>query len=137
MEKEKSVIRSLMDVQIEEPETMDVSVPRLDLVLTLREIPYDKVVRLRGTDEADLHYLLASIQSHELKDAMWYREKMGCPTPADALKRLLRPGEIAHLVRMCDTLNGYGSGSVVSVQRSEQELQSAAIGEVLDELEKN
>ena len=44
MEKEKSVIRSLMDVQIEEPETMDVSVPRLDLVLTLREIPYDKVV---------------------------------------------------------------------------------------------
>lgn len=137
MEQTKSVIRNLMDIPIGEPETMEVQVPRLGWVLTLREISYNKLIQLRGTEDADLHYLLASIQAPELKDPQWYREKMGCPTPVDAMKKLLRPGEVQALTRRCDALNGYAPGSVVTVSRSEQELQLDAIGAALEELEKN
>lgn len=62
---------------------------------------------------------------------------MGCPTPVDAIKKLLRPGEIQAIVRQCDKLNGYGYGSVVAVKQSADELQNSAIDAALEDLEKN
>ena len=134
---EKSAIRSLLDLPIPEPEISTVSVPRLGLEIVLRELPYDKVAGLRGTEDADINYLLASIQAPDAKDPLWYREKMKCPTPVDALKELLRPGEIQGLVRRCDILNGYGPGSVVAVERPADDLQDEAISAALEDLEKN
>lgn len=137
MDKTKSVVRSLLDIPVGEPETAVARVTRLGLDIKLKEIPYNKLSALRGTEDADLNYLLASTVEPNFRDANWYREHMGCPTPVDALKKLLRPGEVRALVRRCDTLNGYGPGAVISLEADEDNLQAAAVGAALKDLEKN
>ena len=137
MEKTKSVVRSLLDIPVGEPETAVARVTRLGLDIKLKEIPYNKLSALRGTEDADLNYLLASTVEPNFRDANWYREHMGCPTPVDALKKLLRPGEVRALVRRCDALNGYGPGAVISLEADEDDLQGAAVGAALKDLEKN
>ena len=137
MEKTKSVVRSLLDIPVGEPETAVARVTRLGLDIKLKEIPYNKLSALRGTEDADLNYLLASTVEPNFRDANWYREHMGCPTPVDALKKLLRPGEVRALVRRCDALNGYGPGAVISLEAGEDDLQAAAVGAALKDLEKN
>ena len=137
MEKTKSVVRSLLDIPVGEPETAVARVTRLGLDIKLKEIPYNKLSALRGTEDADLNYLLASTVEPNFRDANWYREHMGCPTPVDALKKLLRPGEERALVRRCDALNGYGPGAVISLEADEDDLQGAAVGAALKDLEKN
>lgn len=137
MEKTKSVVRSLLDIPVGEPETAVARVTRLGLDIKLKEIPYNKLSALRGTEDADLNYLLASTVEPNFRDANWYREHMGCPTPVDALKKLLRPGEVRALVRLCDALNGYGPGAVISLEAGEDDLQAAAVGAALKDLEKN
>lgn len=137
MEKTKNVVRSLLDIPVGEPETAVARVTRLGLDIKLKEIPYNKLSALRGTEDADLNYLLASTVEPNFRDANWYREHMGCPTPVDALKKLLRPGEVRALVRRCDALNGYGPGAVISLEADEDDLQAAAVGGALKDLEKN
>lgn len=137
MEKTKSVVRSLLDIPVGDPETAVARVTRLGLDIKLKEIPYNKLSALRGTEDADLNYLLASTVEPNFRDTHWYREHMGCPTPVDALKKLLRPGEVRALVRRCDALNGYGPGAVISMEADEDDLQAAAVGVALKDLEKN
>ena len=137
MEKTKSVVRSLLDIPVGEPETAVARVTRLGLDIKLKEIPYNKLSALRGTEDADLNYLLASTVEPNFRAAHWYREHMGCPTPVDALKKLLRPGEVRALVRRCDALNGYGPGAVIALEADEDDLQAAVVGAALTDLEKN
>lgn len=137
MSKEKNTVRALLDIPVGEPETMTVQVQRLGLKIKLRELPYNKLVSLRGTEDADLNYLLASAVEPDFRDRAWYKEKMGCPTPVDALKNLLRGGEVRAIVRQCDRLNGYGAGAVVVLEEDEQTLQNAAVEGALEDLEKN
>lgn len=127
-------VRALLNIQPEEPETTQVLVKRLGLKITLQELPYDKLESLRGSQDATIHYLLASAVEPNFKDATWYQEHMGCPTPADAIKRLLRPGEVSALVRRMDQLNGYAPGAVLDL---DADLSGAAIGGALEDLEKN
>lgn len=135
MNKEKRAVRALLDIQVGEPEKQQVMVPRLGLTITLRELPYNKLERLRGIEDADINYLLASADAPNFRDPVWYRDHMGCPTPVDAVKALLRPGEIRAIVRRCDLLNGYGPGAVISMDQTD--LQDAAIGAAMEDLEKN
>ena len=65
---EKSVIRSLLDLPMPEPEVSTVRVPRLGLEIVLRELPYGKLAALRGTEDANINYLLSSIQEPDPKD---------------------------------------------------------------------
>ena len=134
MNKTKSVVRSLLDIPVGEPETAVARVTRLGLDIKLKEIPYNKLTALRGTEDADLNYLLASTVEPNFRDKAWYREHMGCPTPVDALKKLLRPGEVTALVRRLDRLNGYAPGAVLDV---EEDLSGKAIEDALEDLEKN
>lgn len=137
MRKTENAVRSLLDIPVGEPETAVVRVTRLGLDITLREISYNKLAALRGTEDADLNYLLASTAEPDFRDVHWYREHMGCPTPVDALKKLLRPGEVRGLVRRCDALNGYGPGAVISLEAEEADFQSPAVDAALEDLEKN
>ena len=78
----------------------------------------------------------------KFRDKAWYKEKMGCPTPIEAMKKLLREGEVRAILRKCDELNGYGYGAVVPLSPDdesipEDELQGRAIGAALEDLEKN
>ena len=77
MEKTKSVVRSLLDIPVGEPETAVARVTRLGLDIKLKEIPYNKLSALRGTEDADLNYLLASTVEPNFRDAHWYREHIG------------------------------------------------------------
>ena len=125
MDKQQSkvnVIANLMELPEFEPE--------------LQEVPYNKLVRIRREEDAQLHLILAAVVNHpELRQAEWYHDKEGCATPVDALKKLLRMGEVEKLCRVIDQLNGYGPGSVTVL--SGKELEGAAIGAALEELEKN
>ena len=88
--KKTDIINSLLDLPEFEPETSAVKLPRLGIVLELRELPYDKLVRLSREQDAQIHLILSCVTNHpELKQAEWYKEKMKCATPADGLKRLL------------------------------------------------
>ena len=135
--KQNKSVRSLLEIPAREPETAVVQVTRLGLSITLRELPYNKLTALRGTEDADLHYLLASTAQPNFKDGSWYRDHMGCPTPVDALKKLLRPGEVRAILRQCDQLNGYGPGAVIALERDKEQLQLDAVGAALEDLEKN
>lgn len=134
MEK-NDVIASLLELPEFEPDRKTVKLPRLNLVLELQEVPYNKLVRIRREEDAQLHLILAAVVNHpELRQAEWYHDKEGCATPVDALKKLLRMGEVEKLCRVIDQLNGYGPGSVTVL--SGPELEGAAIGAALEELEK-
>lgn len=132
-----SMINKLLSIPMAEPETKQVRLPRLDLVVTLRELDYSALMDCRRSEEATLQYLLKSITEPNLKDPAWYLEALGCPTPIEAMKKLFRAGEVERLCRMADQLNGYEAGSVVAVERSDEELEGAALTAALEELEKN
>lgn len=135
--KNDGAVYALMNIPIRETETVEVEIRRLKLRITLRETSYDKLFALRSGQDADINYLLASIASPNVRDSRWYQEHMGCPTPADALKRLLKPGEIARLIRHADVLNGYGQDSVSAVDMEGDQLQTQAVDRALEDLEKN
>ena len=134
--KEKDVIASLLDLPEFEPERARVRLPRLGIELELQELPYDKLMRVRREADAPIHLILASVSNHpELRREAWYRDKMGCATPVDALKKLLRAGEVDKLMRVADRLHGYGAGSVI--QEGDAALEDAATEAAVEELEKN
>ena len=129
------MIDNLMSLPDWTPETATVELPRLGLRWTLRELSYDTLARVRREKEADLHLILeATVTPDNLRSDGWYHGKMGCATPVDALKKLLRPGEITRMCRVIDKLNGF-YGSVLEL--SEDELQGQAIAKAAEELEKN
>ena len=134
--KNRDVVASLLDLPEFAPERTMVHLPRLKLDIELQEIPYDKLIRIRREQDPQIHLLLASITNHpELKDAAWYRDKKGCPTPVDALKKVLRAGEVEKLCRVIDRLNGYAAGSVMAL--SADDLERLALNQAVEELEKN
>lgn len=134
--KEKSVIASLMDLPEFEPEKTAVRLNRLGIVLELKELPYDKLVKLSREQDAQMHLILACVDNHpEMKQREWYHDKKGCATPVDALKKLLRKGEVEKICRAIDLLHGYGVGSVTPL--SEEDLSDLAAAAAVKELEKN
>lgn len=142
MEHSKSAVRSLLDLPVMERETTEVKVTRLNLIVKVRELPYDRLSKLRGMEDSDLQYLLESAVEPKFRDKAWYRERMDCPTPIEAMKKLFREGEVRAILRKCDELNGYGYGAVVPLspdetEVGEDELQARAIGAALEDLEKN
>ena len=142
MEQNKSAVRSLLDIEAGAPETAEVMVTRLNLIIKVRELPYDRLSKLRGMEDADLQYLMESSVEPKFRDKAWYRERMGRPTPIEAMKDLFREGEVRAILRKCDELNGYGYGAVVPLSPkeeaiSDEELQARAVGAALEDLEKN
>ena len=132
----RDIIGSLLELPDFEPERERVLLPRLGIEFELAEVPYDKLVRIRRERDAQIHLLLAAIVNHpELKSEAWYHDRMGCASPADALKKLLRMGEAEKLCRVIDRLNGYAAGSVV--EAADDELAAGALNAAVEELEKN
>lgn len=130
-------VYALLNIPQRESETAEVEVKRLKLRITLREQSFDKLNSIRSGKDPDVNYLLSSIVTPNVRDPRWYQEHMGCPTPMDALKKLLKPGEIAQLIKHADVLNGYGLGSVTAVDMEDDELQGQAVEHALEDLEKN
>lgn len=133
----KFTVDRLLELEAIQPERKDVQIPRLGLTFTLQELSYDKVMRCRQRPDPKIYYLMESIAAPDIRAEAWYKQKMGCATPADALKKLLRAGEIERLCIQADSLNGYAPGSVVAVEAPGEALEGAAIAGALEDLEKN
>ena len=77
------------------------------VVFTLRALPYGRVQELkRLTEEADIQILLAGCVEPDLKAAA-LQEKFQGVTPAETVKAMLLPGEIADLAIAVEKLSGY------------------------------
>ena len=88
-------------------------VPRLSeaagapVIFTLRALPYGRVQEMkRLTDESDVQILLAGCVEPDLK-APALQEKFKGVTPAETVKNMLLPGEIADLSAAVERLTGY------------------------------
>ena len=97
-------------------------VPRLSeeagapVVFTLRALPYGRVQELkRLTEEADIQILLAGCVDPDLKAAA-LQEKFQGVTPAEAIKAMLLPGEIADLSIAVEKLSGYRRTTIEEVK---------------------
>lgn len=97
-------------------------VPRLSeaagtpVVFTLRALPYGRVQELRRlTEESDVQILLAGCMDPDLK-APALQEKFNGVTPAEAVKAMLLPGEIADLSAAVERLTGYRRSTIEEVK---------------------
>lgn len=89
-----------------------------DVVFTVRALPYGKVHDLeRFTQDSDVHILLAGCVEPDLKDPR-LMEKFGGATPADTVKRMLLPGEIADLSAAVERLSGYRRTTITEVKNA-------------------
>ncbi len=86
------------------------------VVFTLRALPYGRVHDLeRFTQDADVNILLAGCVEPDLKDPR-LMEKYGAATPAEAVKKLLLPGEIVDLSNAVEQLTGYRRKTIHEVK---------------------
>ena len=132
-----SMIDRLLAASQAEPEKKQVKLPRLGVTFTLQELSYNDVIECRRSEDAALLYILKSAVDPNLRDPKWYRDAMGSPTPIEAMRKLLRAGEVERLCKVVDILNGYGAGSVAVMEMSDEQLEGETIEAALDDLEKN
>ena len=86
------------------------------VVFTLRALPYGRVQELQELDkDVEIHILLAGCADPNLRDPA-LMEKFGAATPAEAVKCLLLPGEIADLSREVEKLCGYRRRTIEEVK---------------------
>lgn len=127
-------MEKLLSLTLSDPQTETRTVTRLGLEVTVREMTYDEVDRCgREENDRDLHYLLAATVAPNFRDEAWYKGKLGCPTPIQALKKLFRHGEVKALVAAIDRLNGYRC----AVLSDPKELENEAVGATAEALAKN
>ena len=84
------------------------------VALELRALPYGKAQELRDMEhDQEVHILLAGCPAlkKELEDE-GLRAKFGGATPAETVKAMLLPGEIADLSRAVERLSGYRQNTI-------------------------
>ncbi len=87
-----------------------------DVVFTLRALPYGRVKDIQAmTEEADVAILLAGCVEPDLK-APALKEKFGGATPAETVKGMLLPGEIADLSLAVERLSGYRRETIEEIK---------------------
>ena len=86
------------------------------VVFTLRALPYGRVQELRRIEqESDIQILLAGCTDPDLR-APALQEKFKGATPAETVKALLLPGEIADLSAAVERLTGYRRSTIQEVK---------------------
>lgn len=84
------------------------------VVLELRGLPYGKADELRGM-ESDQEVMILLAGCPELKNEE-LKAKFGGVTPAETVKNMLLPGEIADLSRAVERLTGYRQNTIREVK---------------------
>jgi hypothetical protein len=80
------------------------------VVFELHGLPYGRVQELQRLSE-DMEIMILLDGCPELKDKS-LMEHFGAPTPVDAVKHLLLPGEITDLSRAVERLCGYRQNTI-------------------------
>lgn len=104
--------------------TAKFEVPRLSeaagapVIFTLQALPYGRVQDISRLDQdAELQILLAGCIDPDLKSTP-LQHKFGGITPAETLKAMLLPGEIADLSREVERLSGYRRATIEKVKNA-------------------
>lgn len=84
------------------------------VVLELKGLPYGKAQALR-TMETDQEVQILLAGCPELKDEA-LKAKFGGVTPAETVKAMLLPGEIADLSRAVERLSGYRQNTIKEIK---------------------
>ena len=88
------------------------------VIFTLRALPYGRVQDIRRMEQdSELQILLAGCADPELKDTR-LQEKFGGVTPAETVKAMLLPGEIADLSAEIERLSGYRRVTIEKVKNA-------------------
>lgn len=96
-----------------------------DVVFRLQALPYGKAQDLsRFTQDADVNILLAGCVEPDLKDPRLL-DRFDVPTPAEVVKKLLLPGEIADLSHAVERLTGYRRTTITELKN---DLRTAGTG---------
>jgi len=122
----KNVLDILLQSEIPAPQTQQLKVKRLsklageDVVVTIRELGYSRVAQIRKLHEDDpemeVHTLLAGVVEPDLKSKELLA-KYSAATPAELVKKLFLPGEIADLSRAVERLSGYLTMTLEEVKK--------------------
>lgn len=87
-----------------------------DVVFTLKALPYGRVKDIQNmTEESDVAIVLAGTVEPNLKDPA-LKEKFGGATPAETVKAMLLPGEIADIELAIERLSGYRRETIEEVK---------------------
>lgn len=88
------------------------------VVFTLSALPYGRVQDMKRLEkDSELQILLAGCVDPDLKDAA-LQVKFGGITPAETLKAMLLPGEIADLSAEVERLSGYRRATITKVKNA-------------------
>lgn len=88
------------------------------VIFTLQALPYGRVQDIsRLEQDAELQILLAGCIDPDLKSTP-LQHKFGGITPAETLKAMLLPGEIADLSREVERLSGYRRATIEKVKNA-------------------
>lgn len=105
-----------------------VEVPRLSglvgepVVFELHGLPYGRVQDLQKmSGDTEMHVLLAGCDELRAPQLM---TRYNVATPAEALKRLLLPGEVADLSREVEKLCGFRMNTIKEVKNELQEAET-------------
>lgn len=118
---EKSVLSILLAHDVPEPQTKKMKIRRLsqlygeDVVITIKELPYSTVADIRNLDEYDVHTVLAGVTDIDFKNAE-LKSKYGAQNPAELVKKMFQPGEIADIAREIERLSGYRTITLETVE---------------------
>lgn len=87
------------------------------VVFTLRALPYGRVQDIRRMQEEDqsVHILLAGCADPDLRAEALQRH-YDAPTPVDAVKALLLPGEIEDLSAEVERLSGFRRRTIEEIK---------------------
>lgn len=87
-------------------------------VVTLRALPYGRVEDIKGAGgDTDIPIVLAGMVGPDPKDEALLK-RFDAVTPAEALKALLLPGEIADLALEIERLTGYRQRTIDDVKNA-------------------
>lgn len=118
------VLDILLAADLPQPEQKQVKLKRLsrlwgkEVIFTLRELPYSRVAELRRVEEdTNVHIVLAGVMEPNLR-APDLLAKYDAITPAELVKKLLRPGEIEDLSRAIERLCGFREDTLEEVKKN-------------------
>lgn len=87
-----------------------------DVVFTLRALPYSRVQDIKAmSGESEVAIVLAGVVEPDLKTPA-LMDKFGGPTPAEMVKGMLLPGEIADLAMAVERLSGYRRETIEEIK---------------------
>lgn len=110
-----SVLDILLRTDIPEPQTKRFKSKRLsrlcgeDVIFTLKELGFSRVAEIKNLHsdtDIEIHIVLAGMVEPNLKDKSLLG-KYSAATPAELVKKMLRPGEITDISCEIEKLSGF------------------------------